>query len=207
MATNPPANQESTSASDAASVYLLALVPIIAWFMQREPEDYTYAIRNTEDCWYAPTCAIMTDLVPRLALTNELYSKDTAAADSAASTQAIFDEFKDTALAKVYFPQCIANGYNATTAQLLANAAYAKTVSEANKNKLDWTTRYAGIRVQDLNVMSQLIQAIKNSKTVGNIAENYNQNTINALTGIGELGASLYDRVTSDNGNPTNESA
>ena len=53
--------------------------------------------------------------------------------------------------------------------QLLANNAYAKTVSEGAKVVLDNIQRYGGIRVSDLQVMSQLIGAIRNSKTVGDI--------------------------------------
>ena len=52
--------------AEASGVFIEALVPIIAYLMAKDPEDYTYAIRNAEDCWYPPTCAIMTDLIPRL---------------------------------------------------------------------------------------------------------------------------------------------
>ena len=149
--------------------WVSALIPTVSFFSERGPEDYTYAIRNTEDCWYPPTCAVMTDLIPRLTNKDIEYSKTTAVADAQATVNNIFDTFKDEALAQIYHPQCIANGYNSTTMQLLANNAYAKTVSEGAKIILDNVQRYAGIRVSDLQVMAQLISAIRNSKTVGDI--------------------------------------
>ena len=155
--------------AEASSAYLDALVPIIGKLTAKDPEDYTYAIRNAEDCWYPPTCAVMTDLIPRLTKKDIEYSKDTAIADAQGTVNNIFDTYKDEALVQVYHPQCIANGYNSTTMQLLANNAYAKTVSEGAKVVLDNIQRYGGIRVSDLQVMSQLIGAIRNSKTVGDI--------------------------------------
>ena len=155
--------------AEASGVFIEALVPIIAYLMAKDPEDYTYAIRNAEDCWYPPTCAVMTDLIPRLTNKDIEYSKDTAIADAQGTVNNVFERFKDETLVQVYHPQCIANGYNSTTMQLLVNNAYAKTVSEGAKVVLDNIQRYAGIRVSDLQVMSQLIGAIRNSKTVGDI--------------------------------------
>lgn len=155
--------------AEASSVFLDSLVPIMSSLLGKAPEDYTYAIRNAEDCWYPPTCAVMTDLIPRLTKKDIEYSKDTAIADAQGTVNNVFEQFKDEALVQVYHPQCIANGYNSTTMQLLANNAYAKTVSEGTKVVLDNIQRYAGIRVSDLQVMSQLIGAIRNSKTVGDI--------------------------------------
>lgn len=155
--------------SGATDAFVDAAVPIIAYFMSKSPEDYTYAIRNTDDCWYAPTCKVMTELVPRLTNKDVEYSKETAIADAASAINTIFTEFKDDALVQVYQPQCVANGYNSTTMQLLVNNAYAKTVNEGAKLRLDNIQRYAGIRVNDLQVMAQLIGAIKGSLTVDDI--------------------------------------
>lgn len=187
-----------SSVDDAAastSQWLNALVPVIAWLMLKSPEDYAYAKRNTDDCWYAPTCAVMTDLIPRLTTKDLEYNKANAIADADAAINTLFTEFKDDSLAQVYQPQCIANGYNSTTMQLLANNAYAKTVSEGAKIQLDNIARYAGIRVNDLNVMAQLINAIKGSYGVGNISESYNMNLTNAINGMAQIGTSAYDAV------------
>ena len=51
--------------AEASGVFVDALVPIMGQLMAKDPEDYTYAIRNAEDCWYPPTCAVMTDLIPK----------------------------------------------------------------------------------------------------------------------------------------------
>ena len=187
--------------ADASAVFIEALVPIIAYLMAKDPEDYTYAIRNSEDCWYPPTCTVMTDLIPRLTNKDIEYSKDTAIADAQGTVNNIFDTYKDEALVQVYYPQCIANGYNSTTMQLLSNNAYAKTVSEGAKVVLDNIQRYAGIRVSDLQVMSQLIGAIRNSKTVGDIYKGQIQD-FSWVTSTGELITSIFNNNVNPNTKP-----
>lgn len=188
--------------ADASATFIEALVPIIAYLMAKDPEDYTYAIRNSEDCWYPPTCAVMTDLIPRLTNKDLEYDKTNAIADAQATVDNIFDTFKDEALVQVYQPECIANGYNSTTMQLMVNNAYAKTVSEGAKVVLDNIQKYAGIRVSDLQVMSQLIGAIRNSKTVGDIYKGQIQD-FSWVTSTGELITSIFN----NNVNPTTKPA
>ena len=188
--------------ADASATFIEALVPIIAYLMAKDPEDYTYAIRNSEDCWYPPTCAVMTDLIPRLTNKDLEYDKTNAIADAQATVDNIFDTFKDEALVQVYQPECIANGYNSTTMQLMVNNAYAKTVSEGAKVVLDNIQKYAGIRVSDLQVMSQLIGAIRNSKTVGDIYRGHMQD-ISWVASAGELITSIFN----DNVNPNTKPA
>lgn len=187
--------------ADASATFIEALVPIIAYLMAKDPEDYTYAIRNSEDCWYPPTCAIMTDLVPRLTSKDLEYDKTNATADAQATVNNIFDTFKDEVLVQVYQPECIANGYNSTTMQLMVNNAYAKTVSEGAKVVLDNIQRYAGIRVSDLQVMSQLIGAIRNSKTVGDIYKGQIQD-FSWVTSTGELISSIFNNNVNPNTKP-----
>lgn len=177
--------------AEASSVFIDSLAPAIDYLLTKDPEDYTYAIRNAEDCWYPPTCAVMTDLIPRLTKKDIEYSKDTAIADAQGTVNNVFEQFKDEALVQVYYPQCIANGYNSTTMQLLANNAYAKTVSEGAKVVLDNIQRYAGIRVNDLQVMSQLIGAIRNSKTVGDISKGQTQD-FNLISGVASLVTGIF---------------
>ena len=188
--------------AEASATFIEALVPIIAYLMAKDPEDYTYAIRNSEDCWYPPTCAVMTDLIPRLTNKDLEYDKTNAIADAQATVDTIFDTFKDEALVQVYQPECIANGYNSTTMQLMVNNAYAKTVSEGAKVVLDNIQKYAGIRVSDLQVMSQLIGAIRNSKTVGDIYKGQIQD-FSWVTSTGELITSIFN----NNVNPTTKPA
>ena len=187
--------------ADASGTFIEALVPIIAYLMAKDPEDYTYAIRNAEDCWYPPTCAIMTDLVPRLTSKDLEYDKSNAIADAQATVNNVFETFKDESLVQVYQPECIANGYNSTTMQLLVNNAYAKTVSEGAKVVLDNIQRYAGIRVSDLQVMSQLIGAIRNSKTVGDIYKGQIQD-FSWVTSTGELITSIFNNNVNPNTKP-----
>lgn len=187
--------------ADASGTFIEALVPIIAYLMAKDPEDYTYAIRNAEDCWYPPTCAIMTDLVPRLTSKDLEYDKSNAIADAQATVNNVFETFKDESLVQVYQPECIANGYNSTTMQLLVNNAYAKTVSEGAKVVLDNIQRYAGIRVSDLQVMSQLIGAIRNSKTVGDIYKGQIQD-FSWVTSTAEYITSIFNNNVNPNTKP-----
>ena len=176
---------------EASSVFIDSLAPALDYLLTKDPENYTYAVRNAEDCWYPPTCAVMTDLIPRLTKKDIEYSKDTAIADAQGTVNNVFEQFKDEALVQVYYPQCIANGYNSTTMQLLANNAYAKTVSEGAKVVLDNVQRYAGIRVSDLQVMSQLIGAIRNSKTVGDVSKGQTQD-FNLISGVASLVTGIF---------------
>ena len=176
---------------ESSSVFIDSLAPVLDYLLTKDPENYTYAIRNAEDCWYPPTCAVMTDLIPRLTKKDIEYSKDTAIADAQGTVNNVFEQFKDEALVQVYYPQCIANGYNSTTMQLLANNAYAKTVSEGAKVVLDNIQRYAGIRVNDLQVMSQLIGAIRNSKTVGDVSKGQTQD-FNLISGVASLITGIF---------------
>ena len=177
--------------AEASSVFIDSLAPALDYLLTKDPENYTYAVRNAEDCWYPPTCAVMTDLIPRLTKKDIEYSKDTAIADAQGTVNNVFEQFKDEALVQVYYPQCIANGYNSTTMQLLANNAYAKTVSEGAKVALDNIQRYAGIRVSDLQVMSQLIGAIRNSKTVGDVSKGQTQD-FNLISGVASLVTGIF---------------
>ena len=177
--------------AESSSVFIDSLAPALDYLLTKDPENYTYAVRNAEDCWYPPTCAVMTDLIPRLTKKDIEYSKDTAIADAQGIVNNVFEQFKDEALVQVYYPQCIANGYNSTTMQLLANNAYAKTTSEGAKVVLDNIQRYAGIRVSDLQVMSQLIGAIRNSKTVGDISKGQTQD-FNLISGVASLITGIF---------------
>ena len=143
----------------------------------------------------------MTDQIPRLTNKDIEYSKDTAIADAQGTVNNVFEQFKDEALVQVYYPQCIANGYNSTTMQLLANNAYAKTVSEGAKVVLDNIQRYAGIRVSDLQVMSQLIGAIRNSKTVGDIYKGQIQD-FSWVSSTAELITSIFNNNVNPNTKP-----
>ena len=129
------------------------------------------------------------------------YDKTNAIADAQATVDNIFDTFKDELLVQVYQPECIANGYNSTSMQLLVNNAYAKTVSEGAKVVLDNIQRYAGIRVSDLQVMSQLIGAIRNSKTVGDIYRGQIQD-FSWVTSTGELITSIFNNNVNPNTKP-----
>lgn len=153
----------SSYSDETGMAFVAAIGLIIAYFLSKEPEDYVITRRNAEDCWYPPTCNIMTTLVPSLASKDIEYSKASAIADADNTVTSLFARFKQDVLPTIYQPMCQANGYNATTTQLLANDAYNKTVQDGAKTILDNIKTYANIRQGDLQVMAQIISSIKNS--------------------------------------------
>ena len=192
----------ASKTDEASATFIKALVPIIVWFMNRNAEDYAYAKRNTDDCWYPPSCRVMTELIPRLLQTDSTYSKQNAINDSSGAINSLFENFKDE-IPAVYQPECIVNGYNSTTMQLLVNNAFAKTMVEGAKLQLANIKDYAAISTAVFSSMAQIINSIKGSYNTGNIAESYNVNTIAAITRIAELTTAIF----ADNVNPNTKPA
>ena len=149
--------------NEIGMAFVGALGSIVAYFLKYEPEDYVISRRNSEECWYPPTCNIMTTLVPTLATRDIEYNKANAIADADGVVTSLFARFKQDVLPTIYQPMCQANGYNATTTQLLANDAYSKTVQDGAKTILDNIKTYSTIRQGDLQIMGMLIGAIKDS--------------------------------------------
>ena len=179
----------SNYSDETGMAFVAAIGLIIAYFLSKEPEDYVIDRRTAEDCWYPPTCDIMTSLVPRLAANDIVYNKAAAIADADATVSSLFARFKQDVLPTIYQPMCQANGYNATTTQLLANDAYNKTVQDGAKTILDNIKAYSNIRQGDLQVMAQIIGSIKNSISQSVVGGYSNQigfgDVFSAAMGIG----------------------
>lgn len=76
------------------------------------------------------------------------YTKQDAIADSQGLVDSIFRQFRSTSLPQIYAAQGSAGAYNSTGAQLMANDAYADTVSKAQSAVLGNIKSYADITAQ-----------------------------------------------------------
>lgn len=80
------------------------------------------------------------------------YSKDNAMADSKALAESMFDDWAEEYLPTLYSSMCKRGIYNSTTAQLLANDAFAEAMKDAMKAQLDFVKAYADIIAAKGNV-------------------------------------------------------
>ena len=85
------------------------------------------------------------------------FSKDAASKDSEASVAALFRDFKNTALPKIYGAQTGSGGYNSTGAQLLANDAYGSAVAKAAELKLKTISEYERNKNMQLEQLAKLL--------------------------------------------------
>lgn len=120
---------------------------------------------NSAACWYGPTCLALTTSIPILIGTTSDYNKITAQADANQLVNSIFLDYREEALPQIYQAQNGVSAWNSTTAQLLVNDAYAKTVSKAAGVVLDNIGKYGQIRTADIGAIAQLASATKQSKS------------------------------------------
>jgi hypothetical protein len=96
-----------------------------------------------------------------------------ALTDVKGGVDALFAEYKDTALPQIMGKQAQTGGYGSTTAQMLTNDAYARTVAQGQKLAIDAVTQYentalakSGQAMQGLGLSLQsLLQAQQTSDT------------------------------------------
>lgn len=85
------------------------------------------------------------------------YSKEAAISDSQALVASIFDKFQKTALPPIFSMQGKAGAYNNTSAQLMANDAFAAANTQAAGTVLDTILNYAklsqGQQAQDTEAL------------------------------------------------------
>lgn len=85
------------------------------------------------------------------------FSKEAAAKDSEAAVAAIFRDYKNIALPKVYGAQTGSGGYNSTGVQLLANDAYGSAVAKAAELKLKTQSEYEKNKAMQLEQLTKLL--------------------------------------------------
>jgi len=82
-------------------------------------------------------------LSERVASPNDQFSKGAAIGDVAGVVKNLFNEFKDTALPEIFSIEAGTGGYSSTAGQLLANDAFARTMSKAAQVTMENVERYA----------------------------------------------------------------
>jgi hypothetical protein len=134
-----------------------------------DKSKYIYREKNSDECWYPPTCQALTTLTPILVTTPTEYNKTLGISDARDLVDSTFRDYRETDLPQIYQAMNGSGGYNSTTAQLLANDAYARASAKAAKDTLDNVSKYANIRQGDIQALSQLYSATRGSYTVNSI--------------------------------------
>lgn len=93
------------------------------------------------------------------------FSKGAAFSDADSLMDGIFQRFRESDLPQIFSRNCKAGVYNSTTAQLLANDAYARKVREAAEVKVKTAVDYAGIETQRSQPLAQALQAALSDST------------------------------------------
>ena len=119
---------------------------------------------------------------------NQAYSKSAAIADSQGAIAELFRQYRNDSLPAIYQQQSNSGGYNSTTGQLLANDAFASTVSKGAALQLDTIQKYRTTQQNDFSALANLFNAYRQTSggesaaSTTNAAANAKSN--DALTGI-----------------------
>lgn len=128
------------------------------------------------------------------------YSKDAAFADSDAILAQIFRDFSEGTLPKIYQAASGTGGYNSSTAQLLANDAFARTVAAGQQAKLKAASDYAAAEAAKANA------AVNAGRTAQNInprtTQQQKMSPLSMAMGAGNLALKLAPFAFSKNANP-----
>ena len=116
-----------------------------------------------------------------------------AISDVQGSIQNIFAEFSQTALPQIMTQQNRTGGYNSSTAQLLTNDAFARTVAKGSELTLSAINQYenaalakSGQALQGLGTsLETLLQAAQESKTDTKSSSKSKSTTVNASASYG----------------------
>lgn len=163
---------------------------LINFATDNDTNRFVFREKNSDDCWYPAACSAITSIQPILLTSIGEHGKAIARADAADLVNNLFIEFADEELPKIYQAQNGSGGYNAITAQLLADDAYARTVNKAAALILDNISKYATIRQGDSQAIAQLFATTRGSYSVGAVGQNSTQTNGDAFGDIiGILGS------------------
>lgn len=90
-------------------------------------------------------------------------SKETAIAENRARAESMFDDWAEEYLPTLYSSLCKRGIYNSTTAQLLANDAFAEALKDALKTEIDRINAYADALAKKGNVANGAMTVSVNS--------------------------------------------
>lgn len=122
-------------------------------------DPVTQSIVNTSPGASASIESLLSVLTGRA--TGDEFSKSAAFRDSDAILAQIFNDFKQGALPQIYQQQAASGAYNSTSAQMLANDAFAKTVAQGQAAKLKAAVDYGQVQNQQGQVAAQAANVAK----------------------------------------------
>lgn len=123
------------------------------------------------------------------------YSKQAAMNDVQGAIANLFREYSIKALPTIFQAEASSGGYNSTTGQLLANDAYAATVSKGAQLMIDAIDKYRRLQQGDYQGLANLVAAMPRSGGAGAAAAGMKSptNPMNDLLvqGASSLGGAL----------------
>ena len=185
-------------ADDVSNKLVTAIGTIADYFLsptRKEVEVYTKA--NSPDCFYAAGCLVAGVTSAALSTSYARHSTDAAFADAEASVAATFRKYRDEVLPEFYSHFATSGVYNSTSLQLLAENAFAKTVAESVKYRVDLVNAYTNARAVDGNNAASALGALKGSIHVGSLGASQTQASV---TGLLQAGLTLYTGLTQSTG-------
>jgi hypothetical protein len=130
---------------------------LIAYFLLKPEDKVAKKLKNSTDTHRRTGDDLMSFVEPELKTSPYIYNKNQAITDTNAVVDNIFERFKIDKLPQIYQVQNVVNCYNNTTAQLMANDAYARTVSESAEVQFQAILKYAQVRASDVQAAAAAI--------------------------------------------------
>lgn len=131
-----------------------------------------------------------------LSQTNDQYSKQAALSDTQGTVANLFREYSNTAVPQIFQMENTSGGYNSTTGQLMANDAFASTLSKAAAVQSEAILNYRKIQQGDYSTLGNLVASIRGQNAQNPTSSNASP-LDQALMGIGgSLGSSIGANLT-----------
>lgn len=152
-----------------------------------------YTKPNSPDEFY-PAAAIALDIASSgLSGSYARHTTDLAINESELYAKYALERFKDTVLPEFYKPAIGAGAYNATSLEMLAGVALAKTIAEVNKDRISSIAAYAQVRSSDAISAANILGAVKGSVAVGSLAGGTTGGT--SVGSLVTAGLTLYNGI------------
>lgn len=184
--------------ADPSTQLVTAIGTIADYFLsptRKEVEVYTKA--NSPDCFYAAGCLVAGITSAALSTSYARHSTDAAYNDVASQTDSVFLKYKDEVLPEFYSHFATSGAYNSTSLQLLADNAYAKSVAESMRFRIDAVNAYTNARNVDGANSANALGALKGSIHVGSLGASQ---TTSSVTGLLQAGITLFNGLSGSTG-------
>lgn len=131
-----------------------------------------------------------------LSQTNDQYSKQAAIGDTQGMVANLFREYSNTVVPQIFQMENTSGGYNSSTGQLMANDAFASTLSKAAEVQMNAVQNYRKLQQGDYSTLAQLVSSVRGVNPENPTASNASP-LDQALMGLGgSLGNSIGTNLT-----------